>query len=200
MSILILRICLSHCLYVCTHVYMCIIFISISASTFVPTKVRRKNIIRKSIEWQISYCQVFLSSKSHLSCEYMTIISRIVCNTLTFSPSLMQDVRIVQYGMTELAQSRVLAGARASLLHQGVTGLHSAPCLRALLQALPTLLQEQYQYEKPLVLSGEQLLHSGHLKCLAALVLVLRLDRVLCYQPVPPNHEEHFSVGKLHDW
>jgi len=130
----------------------------------------------------------------------MTIISSIVCKTITFSPCLMQDIRIVQYGMAEMAQSRVLAGARASLLHQGVTGLHSAPCLRALLQALPTLLQDQYQYEKPLVLSGEQLLHSGHLKCLAALVLVLRLDRVLCYQPVPPNHEDHFSVGKLRDW
>jgi len=101
--------------------------------------------------------------------------------------------------MNEMAQSSVLAGARASLLRQGVTGLHSAPCLRALLLALPTLLQEQYQYEKPLVVSGEQLLHSGHLKCLAALVLVLRLDKVLCYQPMPPNHDEHFSVGKLHD-
>jgi E3 ubiquitin-protein ligase HERC1 len=105
----------------------------------------------------------------------------------------------VHYGMREVAQILVLAGARASLLRQGVTGLHSAPCLRALLQALPTLLQEQYQYEKPLVVSGEQLLHSCHLKCLAALILVLRLDKVLCYQPVPPNHDECFSVGKLHD-
>jgi E3 ubiquitin-protein ligase HERC1 len=105
----------------------------------------------------------------------------------------------VQYGMREMAQICVLAGARASLLRQGVTGLHRAPCLRALLQALPTLLQEQYQYEKPLVVSGEQLLHSSHLKCLAALILVLRLDKVLCYQPVPPNHDECFAVGKPHD-
>ena len=50
MSILILSICLSHCLYVCTHVYMCIIFISISESTFVHTKARGKNIIRQSVE------------------------------------------------------------------------------------------------------------------------------------------------------
>lgn len=103
----------------------------------------------------------------------------------------------MHYGMREMTQIRVLAGANASLLRQGVTGLQSAPCLRALLQALPTLLQEQYQYEKPLVVSGEQLLHSCHLKCLAALVLLLRLDKVLCYQPVPPNHDEYFSLGKL---
>jgi hypothetical protein len=102
--------------------------------------------------------------------------------------------------MTKMAQVRVLAAARASLLRQGVTGLQSAPCLRALLLALPNLLQEQYQYEKPLVVSGEQLLHSGYLKCLAALVLVLRLDKVLCYQPVPPNHDEHLSVGKLYGY
>lgn len=101
--------------------------------------------------------------------------------------------------MTEMTQVRVLAGARASLLRQGVTGLQNAPCLRALLLALPTLLQEQYQYEKPLVVSGEQLLHSGYLKCLASLVLVLQLDKVLCYRPVPPNHDKHSSVGKLHD-
>ena len=107
-----------------------------------------------------------------------------------------QDVRIVHYGMADMLHSRVLAGARASLLRQGVAGLHSAPCLRALLLTLPTLLQEQYQYEKPLVVSGEQLLHSGHLKCLTALVLVLRLDKVLCYHPVPPNHDEHLTVGK----
>lgn len=111
-----------------------------------------------------------------------------------------KDVRIVHYGMREMVQIRVLAGARASLLRQGVTGLHSARCLRALLQALPTLLQEQYQYEKPLVVSGEQLLHSCYLKCLAALVLVLRLDKVLCYQPVPPNHDEYFSVVPEWQW
>jgi hypothetical protein len=105
----------------------------------------------------------------------------------------------VHYSMSEMAQVRVLAGARASLLRQGVTGLQSAPCLRALLLALPTLLQEQYQYEKPLVVSGEQLLHSGYLKCLAALVLVLQLDKVLCYKPVAPNHDEYCSVGKLPD-
>jgi hypothetical protein len=97
--------------------------------------------------------------------------------------------------MSEMSQNSVLAAARASLLRQGVAGLHSAPCLRALLLALPALLQDQYQYEKPLVVSGEQLLHSSHLKCLTALVLVLRLDKVLCYQAVPPNHDEHLTVG-----
>ncbi|XP_021933596.1 probable E3 ubiquitin-protein ligase HERC1 isoform X3 [Zootermopsis nevadensis] len=111
-----------------------------------------------------------------------------------------KDVRVVHYGMTEMTQVRVLAGARASLLRQGVTGLQNAPCLRALLLALPTLLQEQYQYEKPLVVSGEQLLHSGYLKCLASLVLVLQLDKVLCYRPVPPNHDKHSSVVPEWQW
>lgn len=44
----------------------------------------------------------------------------------------------------------------------------------------PCLLQQQYRYECPLVGSGEQLMHSGALKCLTNLALLLNLDRVLC--------------------
>lgn len=68
-------------------------------------------------------------------------------------------------------------------MKQGIVGLHSAPCLKALLQLLPTILQKQYNYEKPLLINGEQLMHSGVLKCLTNLALILKLDEILCSNP-----------------
>ncbi|XP_068081364.1 probable E3 ubiquitin-protein ligase HERC1 [Anabrus simplex] len=111
-----------------------------------------------------------------------------------------KDVRIVHYTSKNFLKDRVLAAARSSLLKQGIPGLQSAPCLRTLFQVLPMLVQNQYMHEKPLVVSGEQLLHSDHLKCLAALVLTLELDRVLCYQAVPLNSEHARSVVSEWQW
>lgn len=94
-------------------------------------------------------------------------------------------------------KSHVLPTCRMALLSQGVTGLHQAPCLRALLLNLPSILQDQYLYEKPLVVSGEQLVHSNYLKCLTALALSLKLDRILCYVPAPPNTDAKLNRGKV---
>ncbi|KAK7862054.1 hypothetical protein R5R35_011478 [Gryllus longicercus] len=111
-----------------------------------------------------------------------------------------KDVRIVHYTVQKLALERVLAASRGALLRQGVSGLQAAPCLRALLLSFPALLREQYQYEKPLVVSGEQLLHSDHLKCLAALALALQLDHVLCLQLSPPNCTQYGTVAPEWQW
>lgn len=87
---------------------------------------------------------------------------------------------IIHYTPSTYAKNRILAAARCSLMKQGIVGLHSAPCLKALLQLLPTILQQQYNYEKPLLINGEQLMHSGVLKCLTNLALTLKLDDILC--------------------
>lgn len=64
-----------------------------------------------------------------------------------------------------------------------------APCMRAFLERLPIMLQEQYAYEKPHVVCGDQLVHSPYMQCLASLAVGLHLDQLLCNPPVPPHHQ-----------
>ncbi|XP_033633807.1 probable E3 ubiquitin-protein ligase HERC1 isoform X2 [Asterias rubens] len=94
-----------------------------------------------------------------------------------------KQLLILGYTDSLCAQNRVYAAARMTLLNQGIVGLHQAPCLRAFLERLPMILQEQYSYEKVLVLCGDQLVHSNFLQCLASLALALRLDKALFYPP-----------------
>lgn len=61
---------------------------------------------------------------------------------------------------------------------------------------LPTLVLEQYQSERTVVVSGDRLMYSDHVKCLVALLLILKLDSVLCYKQAPPNTPECIAVGK----
>ncbi|XP_071450243.1 probable E3 ubiquitin-protein ligase HERC1 [Hetaerina americana] len=111
-----------------------------------------------------------------------------------------KDVWLVQYTMQTLLENHVLAACRNSLLSHSVVGLHQASCLRTLLSSLPVIMQEQYQYEKSSVMNGDQLVHSMHLKCLAALALSLRLDEVLCYPLLSPNHENRYSPVPEWQW
>lgn len=90
---------------------------------------------------------------------------------------------------------RVLASCRSALLQRGLSGLHRAPALRALLAQLHILLGKQHAYERRLVATGEQLSHSSHLRSLVALALSLGLDTVLCYNTVPINHEQFGQLG-----
>ncbi|CAG2065724.1 unnamed protein product, partial [Timema podura] len=105
-----------------------------------------------------------------------------------------KNVHVAHYTYKKMKQDHLLAAARTSLMRQGVQGLQHAPWLCTLLQHLGTLLLEQYHYEKPLVVSGEQLMHSEFLRCLATLALLLRLDRVLCYKPAAPNQQQNFDA------
>ncbi|XP_049838129.1 LOW QUALITY PROTEIN: probable E3 ubiquitin-protein ligase HERC1 [Schistocerca gregaria] len=112
-----------------------------------------------------------------------------------------KDVHIAAYTTSRFIQDRALAAARSSLLRQGAGALQGSmtPCLSALISALPQALRTQFSTEKPAVLGGEQLLHSDHLKCLAALALMLGLDRVLCYKPIAPN-DGCYSNTVVRDW
>lgn len=47
-----------------------------------------------------------------------------------------------------MASNHVLATCRTALKKQGIVGLNGAPCMRAFLERLPIMLQEQYAYEK----------------------------------------------------
>ncbi|KAF0297934.1 putative E3 ubiquitin-protein ligase HERC1 [Amphibalanus amphitrite] len=90
---------------------------------------------------------------------------------------------VVTFGAVrpELRRLQPLATARAALIGRGVTALHQMYCLRHLLVLLPDLMAHQYAFEKPTVMAGDQLVHSGYLQALTCLALGLRLDRVLCY-------------------
>ncbi|XP_077942009.1 putative E3 ubiquitin-protein ligase HERC1 isoform X9 [Gasterosteus aculeatus] len=98
-----------------------------------------------------------------------------------------KDVLVVNCSKEFMASNHVLATCRTALKRQGVVGLHVAPCMRAFLERLPVMLQEQYAYEKPHVVCGEQLVHSPYMQCLASLAVGLHLDQLLCRPPAPPN-------------
>uniref|UniRef100_A0A0L8HTX3 HECT-type E3 ubiquitin transferase n=1 Tax=Octopus bimaculoides TaxID=37653 RepID=A0A0L8HTX3_OCTBM len=111
-------------------------------------------------------------------------------NSLTANFGHSKDVFIFHYfHPADVAyKNHVLAAARKALKMRGITGMCNTPCLKMLFLQLPTILQEQYLYEKPVTLSGEQLLHSQYLQNLAALTIGLELDNVLCFNSVPPHH------------
>ncbi|KAH9513368.1 putative E3 ubiquitin-protein ligase herc1 [Bulinus truncatus] len=59
-----------------------------------------------------------------------------------------KDVVILNYTSELFHSNRVTALARKSLKQQAIMGLSQAKCFFSLLQKLPSMLQEQYQYEK----------------------------------------------------
>ena len=59
-----------------------------------------------------------------------------------------QDVLVVNCSKEFKSSNHVLATCRTALKKQGVVGLNMAPCMRAFLERLPVMLQEQYAYEK----------------------------------------------------
>ncbi|KAA0723274.1 putative E3 ubiquitin-protein ligase HERC1 [Triplophysa tibetana] len=102
-------------------------------------------------------------------------------------PNRSMDVLVVNCSAEFISTNHVLATCRTALKKQGVVGLNMAPCMRAFLERLPIMLQEQYAYEKPHVVCGEQLVHSPYMQCLASLAVGLQLDALLCHPPVQPH-------------
>ncbi|KAI7795921.1 putative E3 ubiquitin-protein ligase HERC1-like [Triplophysa rosa] len=99
-----------------------------------------------------------------------------------------KDVLLIRCTPDWISQNHVLVSCRSVLRSQGILGLNRAPCMAVFLERLPTLLQEQYSYEKVHVMTGDQLTHSAFLQSLAALAVGLFLDQLLCRHPVPPHH------------
>jgi len=59
-----------------------------------------------------------------------------------------QDVLVLNCSSEFYHKTKVLATARTALKQQGVVGLSQAPCLCALLNNLPVILQQQHTCEK----------------------------------------------------
>nr|XP_022329995.1 probable E3 ubiquitin-protein ligase HERC1 isoform X2 [Crassostrea virginica] len=108
-----------------------------------------------------------------------------------------KDVVILHYTSDMLEKSRALSVCRRSLKQQGVWGLAQAPFLLSLLEKLPTLLQDQYLYEKPKVVSGQQLVHSSYLQHLAILAVGLELDKPLCHELCAPHNRNSENTREL---
>lgn len=80
-------------------------------------------------------------------------LNKIHSYTYLFLPS--QDVLLVRCTPDWISQNHVLASCRSVLRSQGILGLNRAPCMAVFLERLPTLLQEQYSYEKVHTLSHQ---------------------------------------------
>ncbi|XP_051773057.1 probable E3 ubiquitin-protein ligase HERC1 isoform X4 [Ctenopharyngodon idella] len=124
----------------------------------------------------------------------VTGMGSVVCTTwiphigVTACSGRSKDVLLVRCTPDWISQNHVLASCRSVLRSQGILGLNRAPCMAVFLERLPTLLQEQYGYEKSHVMAGDQLTHSAFLQSLATLAVGLFLDQLLCRQPRPPHH------------
>ncbi|KAG8440199.1 hypothetical protein GDO86_006116 [Hymenochirus boettgeri] len=99
-----------------------------------------------------------------------------------------KDVLVVNFTPEWMSSNHILATCRTALRQQGIIGLNMAPCMQTFLERLPIMLQEQYVYEKPHVVCGDQLVHSLYMQCLASLAVGLNLDQLLCNPPIPPHH------------
>ncbi|XP_050402259.2 probable E3 ubiquitin-protein ligase HERC1 [Patella vulgata] len=141
-------------------------------------------------------------SQTHTGNGIVRSISWFSERMIALSCSRSKDMTIIHYSPESCNKNRVVSVARKSLKSRGLVGLHQAPCFRGLLQRLPNMLQEQYLYEKPIVMSGDQLMYSQYLQCLVSMVVGLSLDAALCYTPQPLHHitEETIQDGIVSEW
>lgn len=78
----------------------------------------------------------------------MILLSEFLITNMTNVTAVEQDVLVVNCTSEWISSNHVLATCRTALKQQGVLGLNMAPCMRAFLERLPMMLQEQYAYEK----------------------------------------------------
>lgn len=111
----------------------------------------------------------------------------------------MQDVLVVNCSKEFLANNHVLATCRTALKKQGVVGLNMAPCMKAFLERLPVMLQEQYVYEKVLGIPGSSLSRVGNytIKKLGGLLLTWVLLLFGVNFNVVLYVEVHFGITKM---
>lgn len=109
-------------------------------------------------------------------------------------------INVLEYGLNEYEKNKSFVTARSALIKKGLTGLNGAPLFRALILALPKLLSEQYNHEMLSVQTGLQLMHSSYLKSLAALALLLELDKVICYPVKPFNNKADSKITPDFQW
>ncbi|XP_043943342.1 probable E3 ubiquitin-protein ligase HERC1 [Protopterus annectens] len=111
-----------------------------------------------------------------------------------------KDILLIHCSPEWISENQILASCRSALRTKGIIGLNKAPCLRVLLERLPQLLKEQYEYEKPYVSCGDQLFHSAFLQSLTSLAVGLSLDQLLHDHPLQPHHKDQYSGFLSTDW
>lgn len=109
-------------------------------------------------------------------------------------------IKIVAYDVETYNKNKCLVAARCFLTKLNIHGLKNAPFFRLLLLNLAKILQAQYVYEKPYVQSGSQLMHSMHLKSLASLAVLLKLDRAICFGSGAFNDEDSRKADPEWQW
>ncbi|CAH1119370.1 unnamed protein product, partial [Phaedon cochleariae] len=109
------------------------------------------------------------------------------CLSVAFSRS--KPVCLVELGEEEMGRRAALAAVRCGLIKKGVRGLKAAPFFKMLATLLPDIVVGQYEAEKLGVQTGSHLMHSVYLKSLASLVVLLDLDKIICYKPTPFNEK-----------
>ncbi|KAF7696652.1 hypothetical protein HF521_005070 [Silurus meridionalis] len=129
----------------------------------------------------------------------VTGLGSVVCTTWIPSVGVVvcsgrsKDMLLIRCSPDWISQNHVLASCRSVLRSQGIRGLSRAPCMAVFLERLPLLLQEQYNYERSHVMSGDQLVHSSFLQSLSSLAVGLNLEQLLSHEPVPPHHDPALS-------
>ncbi|XP_076139905.1 putative E3 ubiquitin-protein ligase HERC1 isoform X8 [Alosa pseudoharengus] len=111
-----------------------------------------------------------------------------------------KDVLLIRCTPEWISQNQVLASCRSVLRSQGILGLNRAPCMAVLLERLPILLQEQFNYERSHVMAGDQLVHSPFLQSLSSLTVGLAMDQLLCRPPRPLHHAGGEADGCPLEW
>lgn len=117
---------------------------------------------------------------------------------LAFSRS--NAINMLEYSLKKYLETKALTTARCALLKAGVRGLNSSTMFKKLIMLLPKMLLDQYNYEKVFVQPGTQLMHTGHLKSLTALAVLLELDKIMCYPIKPFNDKIHSEILPEYEW
>lgn len=119
---------------------------------------------------------------------------------LALAYSRSNSISVLEYGLKNYLDTKALTTARCALLKAGVRGLNGSSMFKALIVLLPTLLLDQYNYEKMSVQTGTQLMHSCYLKSLAALAVLLELDKIMCYPIKPFNNKIQAEILPEYEW
>nr|XP_026694983.1 probable E3 ubiquitin-protein ligase HERC1 isoform X2 [Ciona intestinalis] len=103
---------------------------------------------------------------------------------LVSSFSNSKEILMLSFPSSWLNRYHIVAKARQTLAYYSDLNFDELECYQALLERLPAMLTDQYNYERSLVTSGDQLTYSLFLKNLATLCFGSGLTKCICYAPV----------------
>lgn len=111
-----------------------------------------------------------------------------------------KTINVIEFHYQELLKNQPFATARTALVKKGIFGLKTAIFFKTLILSLPSILHEQYQFEKCTVQTGANLMNTMYIKSLATLALLLELDKLLCYPMKPFNCQIDSEIVPKYQW